>query len=98
MDSDARAAAWTFLAVLLGFKTGVALLIFLLQPSGASAVFLLAMQWYWLVPPLILLAPLLLFRFRLARARARRRALIRAEWEVESTSPEWNPTSAPGTM
>jgi hypothetical protein len=97
MDSEARAAAWSFVLVLTGFKIGIALLIFSLQPSAAAAIFLLGIQWYWVVPLAVLLAPLVMFRVRLHRARARRSRLIEAEWRVDPPA-EWKAGRARGRM
>jgi len=81
----------------VGFKVITSIIIFVMEPSLASAGFLLAMQWYWLVLPIPFLVVPAVFWYRLWRVRRRRRALIRSEWSVES-EPDWKPTSARGTM
>jgi hypothetical protein len=99
MDAEARAAAWTFVVVLGGLKLGAACLIFWMQPSGQSAVLLVALHGYWLAAPFFLLAVLpTLYWLRLLRARARRRRLIRSEWQVEERPTGWKTRIARGTM
>lgn len=79
-----RAAVWTLVGVVVGLKAWAVLLILLNQPSSRAVVFLLAMNW-----PLVLLAAAMLGAsaavwLRLLRARARRRILLRQEWDLES--------------
>lgn len=97
MDEDGRAAAWTFVGIILAFKVITSIVIFMMQPSLASATFLFAMQWYWLLVPLPLIVLPVLFWYRLWRVRKRRRKLIHSEWMV-NTETDWNPTSVRGTM
>ncbi|HYU19444.1 MAG TPA: hypothetical protein VEQ11_12200 [Chloroflexota bacterium] len=97
MDSEARAAAWTFLGVLAGFKIAIALVIFWMDPSGFAAGFLFVTGWYCLLVPIAALALPGVYWFRLLRARAKRRDLIRSEWLVEPDL-DWNPTTARGRM
>ena len=82
-DGDGRAALWTFLGMVIGFKLITSLLIFYLEPSFSSAVFLVGMNWYWPLLPLLLLVVPAMFWFRLRRVRAKRRKLILAEWRVD---------------
>ncbi len=98
MDGEARAAGWAFVAALGGFKLAVAVTIFLMQPSLASAGLIVALHGYWLVAPFFLLALPTIAWLRLVRARARRRALIRSEWQLEPGSAEWNAPATHGTM
>jgi hypothetical protein len=96
-DADSKAALWTFGGMIAGFKIITSIIIFVMEPSLASAAFLLAMQWYWLLLPLPFVIVPALFWFRLWKVRRRRRQLIHAEWKVEPEL-DWNPTSARGTM
>ena len=98
MDGEARAAGWAFVAALGGFKLAVAITIFLMQPSLASAGLIVALHGYWLAAPFFLLAVPAVAWIRLLRARARRRALIRSEWQVAPACSEWNAPMARGTM
>ena len=101
-DEGGKAALWTFVGMILGFKVATSIIIFVMDPSIASATFLLAMQWYWLLIPLPFLAVSAAFWFRLWRVRRRRRQLIHAEWRVEpeadleSTLGSWHNVTPPG--
>ena len=97
MDAANRAALWTFVGMAVGFKVVTSVVIFAMQPSGWSAAFLIGMHWLWFVAPFVVLGVPTLFWFRLVRARARRRELIRAEWRV-SPELDWLPTTGRGTM
>ena len=97
MDRDARAALWTFLGMAIGFKLITSLVIFWMQPSWYSAWFLVWMNWYWPILPIVVLALPAMFWFRLMRVRAKRRELIRSEWRVDPEL-DWNPTIARGTI
>jgi hypothetical protein len=96
-DEGSKAALWTFIGMGVGFKVITSIIIFVMEPTVASAAFLVAMQWYWLLLPLPFVAVPAVFWYRLWRVRRRRRQLIRSEWAVESEA-DWNPTSARGTM
>lgn len=85
MDGEARAAAWTFLSVLIGFKVVIVCTIVWMQPSWASTVVVIGLHGYWLAAPLIFLFLPTPIWVRLLRARSRRRKLIRSEWQVEPT-------------
>jgi hypothetical protein len=97
MGEDGKAAFWTFVGMGLAFKVITSIIIFVMAPSAHSAVFLFAMQWYWLLLPLPLLVVPVLFWYRLRRVRKKRRQLILSEWAVDSEA-DWNPTSIRGTM
>jgi hypothetical protein len=96
-DKESKAALWTFVGMIAGFKIITSIIIFVMEPSLASAAFLLAMQWYWIVLPIPFIMLPTLFWFRLWKMRRRRRQLIRSEWKVDPEH-DWNPTSARGTM
>ena len=97
MDQDGRAALWTFLGMAIGFKVITSVLIFAMMPSAHSALFLIGMNWYWLVLPVVVLALPAMFWFRLMRVRSKRRELIRSEWQVDPEL-DWYPTTTRGTM
>ena len=97
MDRESKAALWTFLGLILGFKLATSIIIFVMEPSVWSATFLLAMQWYWLLAPLPFVLVPAIFWYRLVRVRRRRRRLIQAEW-LMAAEADWNPTTARGTM
>jgi hypothetical protein len=97
MDEDGKAAFWTFVGMGLAFKVITSIIIFVMAPSAHAAIFLFAMQWYWLLLPLPMLVVPALFWYRLRRVRKKRRQLILSEWAVEPEA-DWNPTSVHGTM
>jgi hypothetical protein len=97
MDGDGRAALWTFLGMAIGFKLITSVVIFAMMPSAHAAIFLIGMNWYWLVLPVVVLALPAMFWYRLMRVRARRRELIRAEWRVDPEL-DWNPAATHGTI
>jgi len=62
----------------------VTILVVILAARRAEAGTLFAViTWHWLVLLGALLAAPVLFRVRLRRVRARRRALLRSEWMVD---------------
>lgn len=97
MDEDSKAAAWTFVGMILAFKVVTSIIIFIMAPTAHAFIFLIVMQWYYLLLPIPLLVVPLLFWLRLRRVRKRRRQLILSEWAVDAEA-DWNPTSVRGTM
>lgn len=80
---DDRAAAWWFFGTLVAFKIGTLILIFVFVASWNTLHLILASHVLWLLVPAALIWGPAMFWARLARARARRRELQRAEWCVE---------------
>jgi hypothetical protein len=70
---------WT----LFGFKLVTAIVIFLCYPTAGAAAFLLVLHWFWFIPVIGLGAAAILGWRRLARVRARRQHLIRAEFMLD---------------
>ena len=97
MDEDSKAAAWTFVGMILAFKVVTSIIIFIMAPTAHALVFLFVMQWYNLLLPIPLIVVPLLFWLRLRRVRKKRRQLILSEWAVDAEA-DWNPTSVRGTM
>ena len=97
MDEDSKAAAWTFVGMILAFKVVTSIIIFVMAPTAHAFIFLLVMQWYWLLLPIPLIAVPLTFWLRLRRVRKKRRQLILSEWAVDAEA-DWYPTSVRGTM
>ncbi|MCC6175098.1 MAG: hypothetical protein IT305_07325 [Chloroflexi bacterium] len=100
MDNESaenKAALWTFVGMILAFKLATSIVIFIMAPGAWSFVFLLVMQWYWLLLPCALVGAPTLFWFRLWRVRRRRQKLILSEWQVKSRA-DWNPISPRGKM
>lgn len=78
-----RAAAWVLVSVVLGLKVWAALLILANQPTGRAVIFLLAMNWPLFLLVAAFLGASLTVWLRLLRVRARRRRLLRQEWDLE---------------
>ncbi len=97
MEEDGKAAAWTFVGMILAFKVVTSIIIFVMAPTAHAFIFLLVMQWYWLLLPIPLIAVPTLFWMRLQRVRKKRRQLILSEWAVDAEA-DWNPSSVRGTM
>ena len=78
-------AAWTLVGVLLAFKLVTITLIFIAaNPTDNLVPMLVAMNWPWLIVLGVLLSVVPFgYWLRLVRARARRRQLQRAEWELD---------------
>lgn len=77
-------AAWTLVGVLIAFKiVTITVVLVIAHPADNLVALLLAMNWVWLVP-LVLLLGVIPFGYwlRLVRARAKRRRLQHAEWHV----------------
>src|SRR6476659_10196331 len=96
VEEDSKAAAWTFVGMILVFKVVTSIIIFIMAPSAHAFIFLLVMQWYWLLLPITLIAVPLMFWLRLRRVRKERRQLIPSEWAVDGEA-DWNATSVQGT-
>ncbi len=79
-----RVAIW-FALILIGFKLWTVLLIALYSWNWATVRFLLANHVLWVVVGAVLVWGPVVFWLRLIRLRARRRELIRSEWEVEDS-------------
>jgi hypothetical protein len=97
VDEDSKAAAWTFVGMILAFKLVTSIIIFVMAPTAHAFIFLVVMQWYNLLLPIPLIVVPLLFWLRLRRVRKKRRQLILSEWAVDAEA-DWNPTSVRGTM
>ena len=77
-------AIW-FIGILVAFKLWTVLLIVTYSAKWETVQFLLANHVLWFVVGAVLLWGPALFWARLLRLRARRRDLIRSEWEVEDS-------------
>ena len=97
MEEDSKAARWTFVGMILAFKVVTSIIIFVMAPTAHAFIFLLVMQWYWLLLPIPLVVMPVLFWIRLRRVRRKRRQLILSEWAFEPEA-DWNPTSVRGTL
>lgn len=76
---------WAFVAILVGFKIWTLILILIYVTSWSAVWFVIASHVLWIsIAAVVLWAPTLLW-LRLFRGRAKRRKLLRQEWEVEDT-------------
>jgi hypothetical protein len=82
-ENQGAVAGWTLFWTLFGFKVITAIIIFVLQPSVGAAVFLFALHWFWFVPIVGLALAAMAGWRRLARVRARRQQLVRAEFMLD---------------
>lgn len=82
-----RTAALTFAGVMFGFKIWSIVLIYLFAGGDGTTTFLLGTHVLWIVVPLALISPVLLFWFRLYRARRKRQLLLEAEWNIRQEPP-----------
>jgi hypothetical protein len=76
--------AWTLVWILYLTKLVTIILVVWAEHSYRAAVFVTITTWFWFGPMLALGAAPLLFKLRLRRVRARRAALMRAEWLSEA--------------
>lgn len=84
-ERSVRRMAILFAGILVAFKAWTLLLILVFSSSWETVQFLAANHVLWFAVAAVLLWGPALFWFRLVRLRARRRALIRSEWEVEDS-------------
>ncbi len=82
-----RTAALTFAGVMFGFKIWSIFLIYLVAGEDGTTAFLLGTHVLWIALPLALIAPVLVFWFRLVRARRKRQLLLDAEWNIHQEPP-----------
>jgi uncharacterized BrkB/YihY/UPF0761 family membrane protein len=82
-EEQGKVAAWTLFGVLFGFKLLTAIVVFLMFPTVGAAVFLLVFHWFWFIPLVGLALTAIAAWRRLARVRAKRERLRRAEFSLE---------------
>jgi len=75
---------WMMIITLLIAKIGGPIVIFAIDPSRMAALLAVVSTWLWIVVLGILLAGPAGYWWRLHRVRARKDALQRSEWMVES--------------
>ncbi|MCS7001790.1 MAG: hypothetical protein NZ518_02975 [Dehalococcoidia bacterium] len=82
-----RAALWTLVGVVLGFKLVWAITLWSIEPSHEAWVMIVAQTWPFLLPLGLLAAPVVAW-WRLVKVRAKRRALLAAEWRRDHWEDE----------
>lgn len=68
-------------------KIGILTTVFIIDPSKMTALIALISSWLWIVAAVVLFSSPVAYRWRLRRVRARRAALQRAEWMIDSNGP-----------
>ncbi len=83
MTPEARVAAYTVFGTLVAFKVGTAIYVVLSMPNAHGVEFFTftGVLWFGLIA--IPIVGSIVFWQRRLRVRARRRALIAAEWRVD---------------
>ena len=76
-------SVWLLLGTILAAKLATVLVVLWLAWSPEAGALVAATLWFWLPVAAALLASPALFRWRLRRVRAKRAALVAAEWAVE---------------
>lgn len=80
-------SAWLLIWTIYMVKFVMIFVIFWSARSFQPTVLVAATTWAWLGPAVAIAASPAAFRMRLRRARRRRAALIRSEWNVELAAP-----------
>jgi len=86
------------IGALLIAKIGGLIIVFAIDRSERAALFAIVSTWLWVVVLAILLSGPAAYWWRLRRMRARREALQRAEWMVESGEAPIPPQGLPGDV
>ncbi|HLY68024.1 MAG TPA: hypothetical protein VKU60_20965 [Chloroflexota bacterium] len=83
-----RAAMWTYIWVMVGFKVVTAAFLLYFTHSFYTWAVLIALHIPWIAGALILMGVPGMFYWRLVKVRARRAELIRQEFNVEPPRQE----------
>lgn len=86
MDSEARTAALTIFFTLFVVKITTFVMVLMFVPDHSVVSLFLNLNWFWFIPPVVLLAGAAMYWMRLIRVRRRRRELLRQEF-TRSPSP-----------
>lgn len=96
-SADGAPGPWLLLATIAGAKAATLVLILWVSRSHGEAGLIAVTTWPWLAVAAALLAGPLLLRLRLRRVRARRTALLRAEWAPEGPGGGEPPATVPSS-
>jgi TctA family transporter len=77
-------AVWRFLISIVIAKVMVVSVVLARDFSGLSLTYVALTSWFWVIAAAMLLSGPVSLAYRLRRTRARRAALLRAEWLVET--------------
>lgn len=83
---------WMMIIMLLIVKIGGLIVVFAYDPSWLTALFAVVSTWLWAVVLALLLSGPATYALRIRRVRAKRAALQRSEWMVD-TPDEVRPLS-----
>lgn len=87
-QAEWQRAAWTWFWMMVGGKLVIAIAIAIvgyqrLHPSHRSFSVVVLLNWSWVLLAVMLVTGPVAYWWRLRRARRKRAALIRAEWDVD---------------
>ena len=82
LDGENRAAMWTYIWVLVGFKVVTAAFLLYFTHAFSTFAILIALHIPWIAGALFMLGVPSAFWYRLLKVRARRAELIRQEFNV----------------
>ena len=82
-DTDVQTIVWASVGTLFGFKLVTSILILVVFPTIDALLIVLALSVPWFFAMIYYVVFFEGSRFRLLRARARRRKLIYQEWNVD---------------
>lgn len=85
MDAEARTAALTIFFTLFVVKITTFVMVLMLVPDHSVISLFLNLNWFWFIPPAVLLAGAGMYWLRLIRVRRRRRELLRQEFTRSAT-------------
>jgi hypothetical protein len=86
-DDQDRFAAKTLILTICGAKFAVIGIVIAVSRNTEGLAFALVSTWYWLIPLGFVVGGPLLYRFRLHRARGKRKKLLAEEWEPSLARP-----------
>jgi hypothetical protein len=86
VDSEARTAALTIFFTLFVVKMTTFVMVLMFVPDHSVVSLFLNLNWFWFIPPVVLLTGAGIYWMRLIRVRRRRRELLRQEF-TRSPSP-----------
>jgi hypothetical protein len=86
VDAEARTAALTIFFTLFVVKITTFVMVLMFVPDHSVMSLFLSLNWFWFIPPVVLLAGAAIYWSRLIQVRRRRRELLRQEF-TRSASP-----------
>ena len=86
VDAESRTAALTIFFTLFVLKIITFVMVLMFVPNHITVGLFLNFNWFWFIPPVVLLCGVVLYWYRLIRVRRRRRELLRQEF-TRSASP-----------